>query len=109
MLYSAVLNPPGGGSGYGAAISKRFAAEGAKVIIADVNEEAGERVARSLRGNVLFQKTDVAQEADWPTLMERAMKEFGRVDCLVNHAGTTYKNKVLRLIPLILTPHCRHS
>jgi NAD(P)-dependent dehydrogenase (short-subunit alcohol dehydrogenase family) len=84
----------GGGSGYGAGIAKRFAQEGAKVIIADINVDGGRQVAQSFSDQMIFQKTNVAREGDWYTLMKEATKAFGRVDCLVNNAGTTYKNKV---------------
>jgi NAD(P)-dependent dehydrogenase (short-subunit alcohol dehydrogenase family) len=85
----------GGGSGYGAGIAKRFAQEGAKVVIADINVDGGRRVAQTFSDQMIFHKTNVAREEDWHSLMKEATKAFGRVDCLVNNAGTTYKNKVL--------------
>lgn len=84
----------GGGSGFGEAISKRFAEEGAQVIVADLNPEGGERVASYKPDNMLFIKMNVALAADWKSVVETAIQKFGRLDICVNNAGTSYKNKV---------------
>jgi NAD(P)-dependent dehydrogenase (short-subunit alcohol dehydrogenase family) len=84
----------GGGSGFGEAISKRFAEEGCKVIIADMDPVGGERVATFHPHEMHFIKTNVASEEDWEQLMENTLAKWGRVDILVNNAGTSYKNKV---------------
>lgn len=85
--------PSGGGSGFGAAIALRFGAEGAKVIVADINVEGGEKVAAQ-NPNLIFQRMDVTQEADWQTIVDLAFSKYGGLDTLVNNAGTTYRNKV---------------
>jgi NAD(P)-dependent dehydrogenase (short-subunit alcohol dehydrogenase family) len=84
----------GGGSGFGEAISKRFAAEGCKVIVADLDPVGGQRVATFQPHEMHFIKTNVASEEDWEQLMENTLAKWGRVDILVNNAGTSYKNKV---------------
>ncbi|CAG9984534.1 unnamed protein product [Clonostachys byssicola] len=83
----------GGGSGYGEGIAKRFALEGAKVLIADINERGGKDVASSLPDSISFFKADVGNQEDWRKLVEVAKSRYGRLDCLVNNAGTTYHNK----------------
>ncbi|KUJ06249.1 NAD(P)-binding protein [Mollisia scopiformis] len=93
-LQGKVAIVTGGGSGFGEAISKRFAEEGCKVIVADMDSVGGERVASATHPHSMhFIKTNVANEADWEQLMENTLAKFGRVDILVNNAGTSYKNK----------------
>jgi len=77
----------GAGSGFGAGIAKRFAEEGASVIVADINAQGGERVAKDVGGK--FVHTDVTKSADWAKLMSSA----GNVDIIVNNAGWTHRNK----------------
>lgn len=84
----------GGGSGFGAAIARRFGSEGAKVILTDINAANGEKVASENTENLIFQKQDVTKVDDWNAVVNLAIEKFGRVDILVNNAGTTYKNKV---------------
>lgn len=84
----------GGGNGFGAAIARRFGEEGAKVIVTDINVEGGEKVASQNPSNLIFQRQDVTQEADWNMVLDLAFSKFGRVDVLVNNAGTSYRNKV---------------
>lgn len=84
----------GGGSGFGAAIARRFSEEGAKVIVADINVEGGEKVAAQDPTNLIFYRTDVTQTADWEAVLDVTFSKFGRLDVLVNNAGTTYRNKV---------------
>ena len=84
----------GGGSGYGAGIARRFAQEGAKVLIADIDAEGGKRVAQEMPDNISFLEMNVAKQDDWDKLMATAESRYGAIDCLVNNAGTTYKNKV---------------
>jgi NAD(P)-dependent dehydrogenase (short-subunit alcohol dehydrogenase family) len=83
----------GGGSGFGEGISKRFAQEGAKVIIADMNPTGGERVAATNPSSMAFVQADVTKEEDWKSLISTTIQKYGRIDILVNNAGTSYKNK----------------
>ena len=78
----------GAGSGFGAGIAKRFAEEGAKVIVNDINAQAGERVAKELGGT--FVNADVTRGADWAKLVAAAA---AGLDIIVNNAGWTHRNK----------------
>ncbi|KAK9545956.1 hypothetical protein V6Z77_009504 [Aspergillus fumigatus] len=93
-LQGKVAIVTGGGSGFGAAISRRFGEEGAKVIVADINVENGEKIAAQNPENLVFYKMDVTSASDWDEVMDLAFAKFGRLDVLVNNAGTTYRNKV---------------
>jgi len=96
-LQGKVAIVTGGGSGFGESISKRFAEEGCKVVIADIDPIGGERVANTHPSSMYFVKVNVADEADWEMLIENTLDKWGRVDVLVNNAGTSYKNKVCEL------------
>lgn len=89
-----VNDKSGGGSGFGAAIARRFGEEGAKVIITDINAEGGQKVAAQNPESLVFQQMDVTKAEDWTTVMDLAFSKFGRLDILVNNAGITYRNKV---------------
>ena len=75
----------GGTSGMGAAAARGLAAEGARVVVGGRDESRGAAVANDCHG--VFQPTDVTRVADCRALVQRAVKEFGRVDVLVNSAG----------------------
>ncbi len=80
----------GGASGMGRAASILFARHGANVVLADLNVDGGEEVAKlaSDSGNkAIFQRTDVSQEEDIVALVARATKTFGRLDIMFNNAG----------------------
>ncbi len=89
----------GGASGIGKAIVERFIADGAKAIIADVNEEKGMALAAACGGpaNAQFVKTDMSKEADVASLVEAAVKAFGSIDILVNNAGIVHAADFLEL------------
>jgi NAD(P)-dependent dehydrogenase (short-subunit alcohol dehydrogenase family) len=75
----------GGASGLGLAICQRFVAEGASVIIADIDEDAGRALATELGAAVRFEQMNVSLEADWADVMAR----MDSLDVLVNNAGIT--------------------
>jgi len=77
----------GAGSGFGAGIARRFAAEGARVIVNDVNPKA-EDIAREIRGT--FVQADVTKGEDWAKLVRAA---GDKLDIVVNNAGWTHRNK----------------
>ena len=80
----------GSASGLGFAVASRMAAEGASVVIADIDEAGGEAAAARLResgSKAVAVATDVSNEADVAALMARAVKEFGRIDILHNNAA----------------------
>lgn len=83
----------GGGMGIGETISRKFAAEGASILIADFNAEAGKKVVASLQSEghkAEFVSANVTLRADWDKIVEVAKATFGRIDILVNNAGTAY-------------------
>ncbi|KAF8197656.1 hypothetical protein K438DRAFT_1824426 [Mycena galopus ATCC 62051] len=92
-LQGKVAIVTGGGSGFGAAIARRFGEEGAKVIVTDINVAGGEKVAAQNSANLVFQRMDVTQESDWKATVDLAFSKFGGLDVLVNNAGTSYPNK----------------
>src|SRR5258706_2536039 len=81
----------GAGSGFGEGIGRRFAQEGAKVLVADINVEGGKRVAGAIQGE--FVQADVTRAADWARLVQAATAKFGRLDIVVNNAGWTHRKK----------------
>lgn len=77
----------GGARGMGEATTRVFVEEGAKVIIADVLNNEGEALAAELKGQALFVRHDVTDEASWQNVIAQAQNAFGPVDVLVNNAG----------------------
>jgi NAD(P)-dependent dehydrogenase (short-subunit alcohol dehydrogenase family) len=80
----------GAASGIGCATAERLAAEGATVVVADVQEEAGRDVATAIAaagGGAVFKRLDVASEAEWERVVGEVVSELGRLDILVNNAG----------------------
>src|SRR2546428_895799 len=80
----------GAGQGIGEAYARRFAREGAKVVVADVNAEKGAAVAGSIGGDAVFERVDVAAEEDTGRLARAVADRFGRIDVLVNNAAIFY-------------------
>ena len=77
----------GGASGIGAGTVRRFAEEGARVVVADLNVEAGQQLAGELGEVGRFVEADVADEGDVAAVVDLAVAEFGRLDCMFNNAG----------------------
>lgn len=80
----------GGASGIGGATALRFSEEGATVVLADIQEDKLENLSKQIRkkgGEVLFQKVDVRKKEDINNLVERVIKDLGKVDILINNAG----------------------
>ena len=84
-LVGKVAVVTGAGSGIGLATARRFVAEGAKVICADIDDEAGTKAAVEVGG--LFVKVDVTSEAEVRALFQTAVNEFGGLDITFNNAG----------------------
>ncbi|MFA7305875.1 MAG: glucose 1-dehydrogenase [Hyphomicrobium sp.] len=86
----------GAASGFGRGIAELFAAEGAKVVIADVNGEAAMALANEIgTDRALATATDVTKRGDVDAMVAAAVDRFGGVDILVNNAGVTHKNQSL--------------
>lgn len=82
----------GAASGFGEGMAKRFAQEGAKVIVADLNDKGAERVAGEIGSAALPVTVDVSLKTDIDVMVETAMKAHGRVDIMINNAGVTHTN-----------------
>jgi 3-oxoacyl-[acyl-carrier protein] reductase len=86
----------GAGSGFGEGMARLFAEQGARVVIADINETGGKRVAQVIQqqgGEALFHRADVTKDAEVKALVEVAVKKYGRVDIMINNAGYTHRNQ----------------
>jgi NAD(P)-dependent dehydrogenase (short-subunit alcohol dehydrogenase family) len=79
----------GGASGIGLGTVELFIAEGARVVVADLQADKGKALEARFPGRLVFQNTDVSKEDEVKALMDRAVNEFGRIDCLFNNAGVS--------------------
>jgi NAD(P)-dependent dehydrogenase (short-subunit alcohol dehydrogenase family) len=77
----------GGASGIGEATVRRFVAEGARVVIADIQDQRGRQIAESLGANASYRHVDVGAESDVRGAIAFAVEKFGRLDILFNNAG----------------------
>ena len=89
-LHNKVAIVTGAASGFGEGIARKFIAEGAKVIVADINGEAANKLAKELGERSLSVTVNVAQSEDVKALAEQTMQSFGCIDILVNNAGVTH-------------------
>jgi len=81
----------GGGGGFGKGIAEKFVAEGAKVVIVDMAEEVGKKTAGEIKAE--FIKGNVTDRKSWEEILKTTDEKFGKLDIIVNNAGTTYRNK----------------
>ena len=84
----------GGAAGIGKATALRFAEEGAKVVICDVNEEAGQATAKEIDG--AFYKVNVADRAEVQAWVDAVVAKFGRIDVIVNNAGILRDGQLIK-------------
>src|SRR5262245_39566444 len=84
-LQGKVVVITGAAQGIGEAYARRFVGEGAKVVVADVNRDKGESVARDI--GAVFESVDVSSEDDTRRLARAAADRFGRIDVLINNAA----------------------
>ena len=82
----------GGASGFGEGMVRRFAEEGAKLVIADLNGKAAEALAREIGANAVAVTTDVSKKSEVDEMVGATLQKFGRVDIMVNNAGFTHRN-----------------
>ncbi|MGB1154845.1 MAG: SDR family NAD(P)-dependent oxidoreductase, partial [Paracoccaceae bacterium] len=80
----------GGGSGFGAGIARKFIAEGAQVVIADINSAAAETLSDELGAAAFAAHVDVADLGSVKALARQAEKDVGAVDIIINNAGVTH-------------------
>ncbi len=89
----------GGGSGFGAGIARKFVAEGARVIVADINLQAALDVVATLGTPARALRVDVSQAADVRLMIDAAEHHFGPLDILVNNAGIGHLPQPLEDLP----------
>lgn len=92
----------GGGQGIGAETARMLAAEGAKIVLADWNEETAAQIAEEIKssgGQAIATKADTSKKEDAEAMVEVAVKEFGRLDILINNAGITRDSSLLKMEP----------
>jgi 3-oxoacyl-[acyl-carrier protein] reductase len=94
-LQNKVAIVTGAASGFGAETARMFIAEGAKVALADINEEGARQVAASLGPAALAVRCDVTKRADIEQLVAQTIRHFGGLDIVVNNAGWTHRNMPL--------------
>ena len=88
----------GAGSGFGEATAKRFAAEGAKVVVSDIDQKRGDQVVENIvkeGGKAICVVCDVSVEAQVEQLVRLAQSEYGGVDVMINNAGYSHMSKLL--------------
>jgi len=96
----------GAGSGFGEAISHGYVSQGAHVIVADISVEGGKKVVQEITdkkypggGSAVFIKFDVTKRSSWEEGLKFTLEKFGKLDIVVNNAGTTYKRQPSMGVP----------
>ncbi len=90
-LQSKIAIVTGAASGFGEGIARRFAADGARVVAADLNLDGARRLAAEI--GAVAVGGDVSKGADVKAIVQAALREFGGLDIVVNNAGTTHRNR----------------
>ena len=92
-LKNKIVLVTGAAQGFGKGIAETFAREGARLVLADLQGDAAAGVAQTLGNGAVAVKADVSKSADVKAAIEAATGAFGRLDIVVNNAGTTHVNK----------------
>lgn len=98
QLQDKVSLVTGAGSGFGAAMARLFASEGAAVAVVDINDNAGHGVVREIEesgGKAVYVHADVTDKAEVEAMVKATVEAYGRLDILVNNAGTSHVNQPL--------------
>lgn len=82
----------GAASGFGEGMALRFAEEGARVVVADINMKGAERVAETIGAAAIPVRADVAHRHEVEAMIAAATDKWGRIDCMVNNAGYSHRN-----------------
>jgi 3alpha(or 20beta)-hydroxysteroid dehydrogenase len=85
----------GAARGQGAAAARRFVEEGARVVLCDVNDEAGKELAQDLGPNAVYRHLDVSAEDEWTAVVSEAVESLGSLDVLVNNAGVLHFSQLV--------------
>jgi len=97
----------GAASGMGEASARLFVAEGARLVLTDLNERLGRLLAQDLGDRVVFQRLDVTKEADWTQAVQIALSHFGKLNVLLNNAGYFEPRSFLETTPELWEAHYR--
>lgn len=89
----------GAASGFGEGMARRFAQEGARIVVADLNAKGAQKVAGDIGPAALAVQADVSLKTGIDSMISAAMEAFGRVDIMVNNAGYTHRNSDLTSVP----------
>jgi 3-oxoacyl-[acyl-carrier protein] reductase len=94
----------GGGSGFGEGIAKRFAEEGAKVVVNDIDDAGGKRVTAEIetahgQGSAIYIRGDVAKNDEVKALVDACIARFSHLDIMVNNAGISHRNMPMLEVP----------
>ncbi|MGI9018235.1 MAG: 3-oxoacyl-ACP reductase FabG [Euzebya sp.] len=109
LLAGKVALVTGGAQGIGLAVAQRFAAEGARLVLADLDADAAAAAAQGLAGEATGCRADVVSDADVAAMIATAVDTFGRLDVLVNNAGITrdasIKNMTIQQFRQVIDVH----
>ena len=97
LITGAAAAVPGELMGFGGATADLFVREGASVVISDIDDALGERAAEAMRrggADVHYARLDVTSAGDWESVVEAVMSRHGRLDVLVNNAGTVVSTRI---------------
>ncbi len=97
-LKNKVVLITGAASGFGEAIARRFAKEGAKLILVDINEKLLNKLSNEIGDNLIELVADISQLAGAKKMIKAAISNFDRLDILINNAGVTHKNMPLESV-----------
>jgi 3-oxoacyl-[acyl-carrier protein] reductase len=94
----------GGGSGFGEGIAMRFAEEGAKIVVNDIDDAGGKRVAAEIekahgQGSAIYVRGDVARNDEVKALVDACVARFSHLDIMVNNAGISHRNMPMLEVP----------